>query len=78
MTKHPNIKFRKLVKDVRNLKKKKEIYEPQENRKIDWTKYTLSKINDLKEISIFIREAVNEIRVKKVPKIGRPQSIPNI
>lgn len=72
MTKHPNVQFRKLVKDVRNPKKKKEIYGPQENRKIDWTKYTLSKINDLKEILIFIREAVNEIRVVEVPRIGRP------
>jgi len=76
MTKHPNIQFRKLVKDVRNLKKKKEIYEPQENRKIIWSKYNLSKINDLKEISIFIREAVNEIRIKEVPKIGRPSVNP--
>jgi len=76
MTKHPNIQFRKLVKDVRNLKKKKEVYEPQENRKIIWSKYNLSKINDLKEISIFIREAVNEIRIKEVPKIGRPSVNP--
>ena len=72
MAKHPNVQFRKLVKDVRNLRKKKEIYEPQENRKIIWSKYTLSKINDLKEISVFIRESVNKIRIRKIRKTGRP------
>lgn len=76
MTKHPNKQFRELVKDVRNLKKKKEIYEPRENRKIVWSKYTLSKINDLKEILIFIKEAVNEIRIKEVSRIGRPPTNP--
>lgn len=72
MTKHPNTQFRKLVKNVRSLKKKKDIYEPQENRKIIWSKYTLSKINDLREISIFIKESVNEIKIRKIRKTGRP------
>lgn len=76
MTKHPNKEFRKLVKDIRNPKKKKDIYQPRENRKIIWSKYNLSKINDLKEISIFIRETVNKIKIKEENKTGRPSVNP--
>ena len=76
MVKYPNKEFRKLVKDVRNPEKKKEIYESQIDRKIIWSNYTLSKINDLKEILIFIREAVNGIKVRKEKKTGRPSVNP--
>ncbi|MFH1592385.1 MAG: transposase [Candidatus Woesearchaeota archaeon] len=77
MASHPNKEFRKLVKDLRNPKKKKEIYKAQEQRKISWPEYNLSKINDLKETLIFIRKSVNKIRIKyEEGKIGRPSINP--
>ncbi len=77
MVPHPNKQFRKLVKDLRNPKKKKEIYKAQEQRKISWPEYNLSKINDLKETLIFIRKSVNKIRLKDdFKKVGRPSINP--
>jgi len=76
MTKHPNKEFRKLVKITRDSKKKKEIYPKQKQRKIHWAEYNLSKINDIKEILIFIRESVNKIKVRDNKKIGRPSTNP--
>jgi len=77
MTKHPNQLFQRLVVDVRNLKKKKEIYPEQENRRIHWHEYTLSKINDLKSILLFIRKSVNKVFIDEdFDKIGRPSINP--
>ena len=77
MTKHPNQLFQRLVVDMRNLKKKKEIYPEQQNRKINWNKYTLSKINDIKSILIFIRKSVNEVFIDEdFSKVGRPSINP--
>jgi transposase len=77
MTKHPNQLFQRLVVDMRNLKKKKEIYPEQEQREINWKKYTLSKINDLKSILIFIRKAVDKVFIdEEFRKIGRPSINP--
>jgi transposase len=77
MTKHPNIQFRRLIVDIRNPKKKKEIYQVQEHRKINWNKYTLSKINDLKSILLFIRKSVNQVFIDEdFYKIGRPSVNP--
>jgi transposase len=77
MTKHPNIQFRRLIVDIRNPKKKKEIYPIQEHRKINWNKYTLSKINDLKSILLFIRKSVNQVFIDEdFYKIGRPSVNP--
>jgi len=77
MKRHPNKQFRKLVKDLRNPKKKREIYRAQEQRKISWPEYNLSKINDLKETLIFIRKSVNSVSIKKaINVIGRPSVNP--
>ena len=72
MTKHPNVEFRKLVKELRDPEKKKEIYEAQEQRKISWPEYNLSKINEYKNDFKFIRESVNKIRFNQNKTIGRP------
>ena len=55
----PNEDFRKLVKSTRDPDFKKEIYEAQEQRKIDWPAYNLSQIKQVKETLKFIREKVN-------------------
>ena len=74
MTKHPNVEFRKLVVKVRDIKKKKEIYQSQEMRNIHWKEYTLSKINEFKTELDFIRESVNEIDFIEEQNIGRPST----
>lgn len=74
MTKHPNVQFRQLVVDVRNKTIK---YPEQEQRKIKWNKYTLSKINDLKLILMFIRKSVDKIFIDEdFDKVGRPSINP--
>lgn len=55
----PNRDFRKLVKSTRDPEFKKEIYEGQEQRKIDWPAYNLSQIKQVKETLKFIKEIVN-------------------
>lgn len=77
MTKHPNQLFQRLVVDMRNLKKKKEIYPEQNQREINWNKYTLSKINDIKSILLFIRKSVDRVFIDvDFCKIGRPSINP--
>ena len=77
MTKHPNQLFRRLVVDMLNLKKKKEIYPEQQQRKINWHEYTLSKINDLKSILLFIRKSVDKVFIDEdLFKVGRPSINP--
>lgn len=77
MAKHPNKEFRKLIKALRDPKKKKEIYKAQEQRKISWPEYNLSKINDIKNTLIFIRKSVNKIKSKEdYKKVGRPSINP--
>ena len=74
MTKHPNQQFRQLVVDVRN----KTIEYPQQNhRKTHWHNYTLSKINDIKLILLFIRKSVDQVFIDEdICKIGRPSVNP--
>jgi len=73
MAKHPNVKFRQLVVEVRNLKKKKEIYPAQKQRKISWPEYNQSKINDLKSVLLFIKKSVDNVFIDEdFNKIGRP------
>jgi transposase len=55
----PNVEFRKLVKLTRDPEFKKEIYDAQDQRKIDWPAYNLSQIKNVKETLKFIRESVN-------------------
>ena len=62
----PNVEFRKLVKSTRDPKFKKEIYDAQEQRKIDWPAYNLSQIKQVKETLNFIREIVNSSYLPKV------------
>ena len=74
MTKHPNQQFRRLVTQVRSKKVK---YPEQETRKIYWSEYTISKINDLKSILLFIKKSVNEVFIDEdFYKIGRPSVNP--
>lgn len=72
MVKHPNKEFRKLVKKLRDPKKKKEIYKAQDPRAISWPEYNLSKINEYKNDFKFIRETVNNINFEQKKTIGRP------
>ncbi len=77
MTKHPNVKFRQLVVEMRNLKKKKKLYPEQKHRKIHWNEYNLSKINDIKSILLFIRKSVDSIFIDEdFYKVGRPATNP--
>ena len=62
----PNEQFRKLVKSTRDPEFKKDIYEPQEQRQIDWNAYTLSQIKNVKETLVFIRNMVNSSYAPKV------------
>jgi transposase len=62
----PTNQFQKLVKSTRDPEFKKEIYQPQEQRKIDWPAYNLSQIKQVKETLNFIRESVNLSHAPKV------------
>jgi len=62
----PNNDFQRLVKSTRDPVFKKEIYEYQEQRKIDWPAYNLSQIKQVKETLNFIREIVNKSYSPKV------------
>ena len=62
----PNQQFRKLVKLTRDPEFKEEIYESQEQRKIDWSAYTISQIKQVKETLVFIRDMVNLSYAPKV------------
>jgi len=71
--KYPNVEFRQLVVEVRDIKKKKEIYQAQDPRKVHWRGYSLSKINDLKSILLFIKESVDQVFIDEdFCKVGRP------
>lgn len=74
---YPNQQFRQLVVEIRDPIKKKEIYQAQNQRKIHWCEYNLSKINDLKSILLFIRESVNNVFIDEdFGKVGRPSINP--
>lgn len=62
----PNEQFRRLVISTRDPEFKKEIYEPQEQREIDWNAYTISQIKQVKETLIFIRDMINSSYAPKV------------
>ncbi len=64
----PNEDFRRLVKSTRDPEFKKEIYEAQEQRPINWPAYNLSQIKQVKETLKFIREIVNSSHCPKVRK----------
>ena len=77
MPKHPNQLFRRLVVDIRNPKKKKKLYQAKEQRKINWSDYNLSKINDIKSILLFIKNSVDKVFIDEdFYKVGRPSINP--
>ena len=76
--KYPNEEFRKLVVELRDINKKKEIYKAQEQRKIYWSEYTFTKINEHKITFEFIREIANKIKYTHKKGIGRPSVNPKL
>lgn len=73
MTKLPNEEFRKMIPVLRE----KDFYEPEEERKIDWSKYTQTEIDSAYETLIFIKEAVDKTAyMPNKGKIGRPLTDP--
>jgi transposase len=72
MRKHPNQLFRRKIEMLRDPEKKKQFYKNQENRKISWPEYNLSKIMEIKEELIFIRNSVNKVKFEIKKSVGRP------
>ena len=74
MIRHPNQQFRQLVVNVRN---KTIEYPKQNHRKTHWHNYTLSKINDIKSVLLFIRKSVDQVFIDEdICKVGRPSVNP--
>jgi len=76
---YPNREFRKLVEFINDGRenKSKKIYEDKEPREINWNAYTLSQINEAKEVLLFIKKEVD--RCETPPKkVGRPLTNPKI
>lgn len=74
---HPNEQFRKLVEFI-NLTRKdktKKIYDDKKPREINWSAYTLSQINEAKEVLTFIKESVDKC-VNPPIKVGKPLTNP--
>lgn len=61
VTKLPNNDFQKLVRSSRDPVFKKEIYQAQKQRRIDWSAYNLSQTKNIKETLTFIKKVVNGI-----------------
>jgi transposase len=72
----PNREFRKLVETLRDPELKKEVYQAQETREIDWSAYTLSQIKEVEETLNFIRESVNGCKIHFGRKVGKPLTNP--
>jgi transposase len=62
----PNEQFRLLVRSTRDPELKKEIYQEQAQREIDWHAYNLSLIKNVKNTLVFIRDMVNTSYSPKV------------
>jgi hypothetical protein len=62
----PNEQFRLLVKATRDLEFKREIYQEQVQREIDWKSYNLSLIKNVKDTLVFIRDMTNTAYSPKV------------
>jgi len=71
--KHPNQEFRELVKYANEARKNKRIkfYEDKEPREINWNAYTLSQIDEAKDVLLFIKNAVDNC-ILPSRKAGRP------
>ncbi len=74
---YPNKQFRKLVKFINETRedKSKKIYEDKEPREINWSAYTLSQTNEVKETLLFIKKAVDKC-VDPPNKVGKPLTNP--
>lgn len=74
---YPNKEFRKLVQFINEGRedKGKKIYEDKEPREINWNAYTLSQINEAKEIILFIKKEIDKCRIPP-KKVGRPLTNP--
>jgi len=76
---YPNKQFRKLVEFINDGRedKSKKIYEDKEPREINWNAYTLSQINEAKEVLLFIKKEVDRCEMPP-KKVGRPLTNPKI
>jgi len=76
---YPNQEFRKLVKFINDGRKdkSKKIYEDKKPREINWNAYTLSQINEAKEILLFIKKEVDKCQMPP-KKVGRPLTNPKV
>ena len=71
----PNTEFQQMVP----LMREKEFYEPEPQRPIIWSAYTLAQINEVKLTLTFIREKVDATNYLPMPgKVGRPLTDPKI
>jgi len=70
---HPNQEFRALVRYANEARKNKRIkfYEDKEPREINWNAYTLSQINEARDVLLFIKNAVDSC-ILPLRKAGRP------
>lgn len=70
---YPNREFRALVKYANEARKNKRIkfYEHKKPREINWNAYTLSQINESKEILLFIKNAVDNC-ILPAKHVGKP------
>jgi transposase len=73
----PNKEFRELVRFLKEARKDKtkKIYEDKEPTAIEWNKYTLSQINEAKDVLLFIKEEVDKCKLPG-KKVGRPLTNP--
>jgi len=77
--KYPNKDFRKLVEFINDGRedKTRKIYEDKEPREINWNAYTISQINEAKEILLFIKKEVDKCEMPP-KKVGRPLTNPKV
>ena len=70
---YPNVEFGELVKYANKARKNRRIkfYENKEPREINWNAYTLSQIEEAKEVLLFIKNAVDNC-ILPSRKAGRP------
>ena len=69
MVKFKSRHLQDIVPDLR----KKDSYKPKEQRKIDWSSYTLNQINDIMDTLKFIRKEVDKVYTPdKCKRVGRP------
>jgi len=75
MTKLPNKEFRAMIPLLRE----KDFYEPEEQRKISWSEYNSSQIDEAYETLVFIKESIDQVQYLNIKgKTGRPLTDPKI